>query len=156
MEIERKFLIDSFPRGLRELKRVEMMQGYLTINPVVRIRSRRAADGETDYILCIKGEGTLVRTEVETPLTKQQFEELAQMLPKSFIHKEHRTYALENGLVLECNVVDPGKEGCFMYAEVEFPTVEAANSFVPPSFLGRELTGVPGSSMSAYWMQKKD
>lgn len=40
-----------------------------------------------------------------------------------------------------------------MYAEVEFGSVEEANAFVPPPFLGREMTEVAGFSMSNYWVK---
>ena len=39
MEIERKFLLDSFPQGLPLLEESVMEQGYLCTDPVVRIRS---------------------------------------------------------------------------------------------------------------------
>ena len=40
-----------------------------------------------------------------------------------------------------------------MYAEVEFDSVEAANAFVPPAFLGREMTEARDFSMSSYWIK---
>ena len=40
-------------------------------------------------------------------------------------------------------------------AEVEFDSVEAANAFVPPDFLGREMTEVREFSMSQYWIRGK-
>lgn len=153
MEIERKFLIDRFPNELPLLEEAEVYQGYLCVNPVVRIRSKRNLN-EENYVLCFKGKGTLVRSELEMPLTKEQFEQLRGLLSKPMIHKIYRVYALETGLKLECNVVDPGTPDEFMYAEVEFSSVEQANAFVPPSYLGKDVTETPGYSMGAYWARK--
>ena len=46
-------------------------------------------------------------------------------------------------------------DGAFFYAEVEFPTVEAARAFTPPAFLGREVTEEAGFSMSDYWKTRR-
>ncbi|MDO5602602.1 MAG: hypothetical protein Q4G07_07515 [Oscillospiraceae bacterium] len=158
MEIERKFEVTDFPENLPELRRCTVRQGYLATRPVtVRIRGTKEEGKEETYRLCIKGKGTLVRTEVETPLSCEQFSQLAQLLEKSFIKKEYRAYALPEGLVLECSAVDADKPlGGFLYAEVEFDSVEAANRFVPPDFLKKDLTELPGTSMSAYWERKPD
>lgn len=101
MEIERKFLLSGFP-DLPELERAEVFQGYLGISPEVRIRSKRVGEAET-YRLCFKGEGSLVREEIELDLDKATFESLKKLLPKPMIRKEYRIYRLENGLRLECS-----------------------------------------------------
>ena len=68
MEIERKFLIDGFPQGLPLLEEAVVYQGYLCVDPVVRIRSKETAGKKTSYVLCFKGEGTLARQEIEMDL----------------------------------------------------------------------------------------
>ena len=94
MEIERKFLLSGFP-DLPELERAEVFQGYLGISPEVRIRSKRVGEAET-YRLCFKGEGSLVREEIELDLDKATFESLKKLLPKPMIRNEYRSYRLEN------------------------------------------------------------
>ena len=49
--------------------------------------------------------------------------------------------------------MDKGLPSQFFYAEVEFPTVEAAHAFTPPADigLGEEKTESGDFSMSAYW-----
>lgn len=150
MEIERKFLLDSFPQGLPLLEESVMEQGYLCTDPVVRIRSKEK-DGCKTYRLCFKGEGRLVRQETEMNLTESQFAELSNLLRAPMVRKEFRVYALPGGERLECNLVD----NTFFYAEVEFPTVEAAHAFTPPAFLGREVTEEAGFSMSSYWTTRR-
>ena len=150
LEVERKFAISGFP-NLPELSRSLLRQGYLSTSPVVRIRSRETPDGAVSCRICVKGKGSLVRTEVEQEISRQKFEALCTLLPAEPVEKEQRTYRLPGGYVLECNCVEQGK---YWYAEVEFPSVSEAQAFVPPAFLGEELTGRPGFSMSEYWNQK--
>ena len=127
-----------------------MEQGYLCTDPVVRIRSKESG-GRTGYRLCFKGKGKLVRQETELDLTAGQFAELKNLLPAPLVRKEYRVYGLPGGERLECSLVD----GKFYYAEVEFPTVEAAQAFTPPAFLGREVTQEDGFSMSDYWRTRR-
>ena len=152
MEIERKFWIDALP-DLPEERRSDVEQGYLCTEPVeLRIRRRQERDtGEVSYRLCIKSIGQLSRHEVETPLSRAQFEELAEMLDQPPIHKEYHAYRLEDGNLLECSIVD---DGVFSYAEVEFPSEEAALTWQPPEFLGKETTYEPGVSMREYWNKR--
>lgn len=154
MEIERKFLLEKFPEQLPLLESSEVEQGYLSVTPAVRIRSK-TINGKTSYMLCIKGKGTLVREEVELPLEKDAFQRLKNLLPGEMIRKEFRVYELYGGYELECNLVDSGSKTEFMYAEVEFDSVEEANAFIPPEFLGEDITELPGSSMSAYWQRTR-
>ena len=53
--------------------------------------------------------------------------------------------------------MDEGLPTQFFYAEVEFPTVEAARAFTPPQDigLGREMTEDEGFSMSRYWRKTR-
>lgn len=150
MEIERKFLIEEFPPCTAGLSVYLMRQGYLSTHPVVRLRQTVSPAGEKDYKLCIKGGGTLVREEVELPLTAGEYERLCALLPMPPVEKQHIRCPLPDGHVLECNLVD----GNFYYAEVEFSSVEEARAFAPPDFLGREVTEEPGHSMSSYWKKK--
>ena len=152
MEIERQFLISEFP-DLPEIYRAQVWQGYLSTAPVVRIRRFSPPDGADRYEMTVKGKGTLVRTEVNLPIDPVQYEEMAGLLSKAPIHKDYHVYELPGGLRLECSAVDSGTDHGFMYAEVEFDSVEAANAFVPPAFLGREVTEVKDFSMSNYWVK---
>ncbi len=155
MEIERKFKLDAFPEHLPLLHASQVEQGYLSTTPCVRIRSKKTEDA-VDYKLCIKGQGTLVREEVELSLDEDRFTRLKSLLHGEMIRKDYRIYQLPDGRKLECSLVDGGTENAFLYAEVEFPTVEEANAFVPPAFLGEDVTEVPGSSMSSYWERTRE
>ncbi len=151
-EIERKWLMEGYP-ALPAQSESEMEQGYLSFSPAVRIRKTVQA-GQAAYWLTIKGGGGLQRTEVELPLTAAQYEALHGLLAAPSATKRLRCYRLEGGQILECSCVDEGQPGEFYYAEVEFPSAEAARGFAPPAFLGREVTEEPGYTMAAYCRRK--
>lgn len=160
MEIERKWLTDGWPQGLEEQRRILMRQGYITTRPTVRIRSE--ASGEvTEYVLCFKGAAGpdgLAREEIETNIDPELFAKLEAFVGRPLIEKEQRRYALPGGLTLEVNQVDRGQPGEFFYAEVEFPTREAALAWQPGElgeYLSDEVTGKPGQSMAAYWTETR-
>lgn len=151
MEIERKFKLIEFP-DLPEVAFLDQWQGYLATDPEVRIRrTENHTAGTEAYILCIKSVGDLIRHEVETDITRDQFEELASMLAYSLIHKELHAYRLPDGHVIECSKVD---DGAFSYAEVEFESVEEADGWTPPDWLGREMTYEKGFKMRQYWSDR--
>lgn len=154
MEIERRWLVDSWP-SLTPASIVQMDQGYFAVRPAIRIRREAVLNGSTAYILCFKGKGGLVREEIELEFTPEHYRRLSVMLGKPMIQKEQRRYPLPGGLILEVNLVDPQLDSGFFYAEVEFPNEAAALSWTPPealtSYLSHEVTGQPGESMAAYW-----
>ena len=83
-----------------------------------------------------------------------------KIIAKPLIPKIRRSYLLPDGLVLEVNHVDEGQPTEFWYAEVEYPTVEAARSWQPEAvgladYLRDEVTDQPGQSMGAYWVQTR-
>lgn len=160
MEIERKWLTDGWPQGLEEQQRILMRQGYITTRPTVRIRSEASGD-VTEYVLCFKGAAGpdgLAREEIETNIDLELFAKLEAFVGRPLIEKEQRRYALPGGLTLEVNQVDRGQPGEFFYAEVEFPTKEAALAWQPGElgeYLSDEVTGKPGQSMAAYWTETR-
>lgn len=160
MEIERKWLTDGWPQGLEEQRCILMRQGYITTRPTVRIRSEASGD-VTEYVLCFKGAAGpdgLAREEIETNIAPELFAKLEAFIGRPLIEKEQRRYSLPGGLTLEVNQVDRGQPGEFFYAEVEFPTREAALAWQPGElgeYLSDEVTGKPGQSMAAYWTETR-
>ena len=166
MEIERKWMVNGWPEGsgfpvLPLKEEFAMRQGYISVHPTVRIREEALKGGDTAYILCFKSGGGLAREEIERPIDRQLFEELERkIIAKPLIGKIRRSYRLPDGLVLEVNHVDEGQPTEFWYAEVEYPTVEAARSWQPEAFglgdyLSDDVTDQPGQSMGAYWEQTR-
>ena len=154
-EIERKFLLESFPTDLPLKEEKAVYQAYLSIDPEVRIR-RNVVDGrDATHFLAIKSNGDLVRQEVEIPITTEHFYALAEMVAQPFITKEFRIYQLPGGLELECSHVDKGRDTEFMYAEVEFPSVEAAENFEPLPCFTADVTKDFTSKMKNFWKRTR-
>ena len=154
MEIERKFLIDRFPEGLPLKAEYDMQQIYLSVMPTVRARSRKKDDKET-YRMTVKGSGDLCREEIEIDIDRKKYEAFLRIVGKDPIRKHKCDYILPGGLVLECSLVDEGTENEFMYAEVEFPSVEEAEAFEVPPYLGKEVTYDRYWKMNNYWKRTR-
>ncbi|MGN0433123.1 MAG: hypothetical protein ACI4EB_01180 [Bilifractor sp.] len=161
MEIERKWMVKGWPeKPFPLLFEYRMRQGYLSVTPTVRIREESRSGGDTDYILCFKSSGTLARKEIELSISEDKFRQLEDLIHLPLIPKIRRTYLLSDGSHLEVNHVDEGQKTEFWYAEIEFPTVEAALSWKPEdadlsAYLNDEVTRKPGQSMGAYWVQTR-
>lgn len=132
MEIERKFLIKELP-DLSKYQYLDIEQGYLSTHPVVRIRKKN-----DDYILTYKGSGLLAHEEIEAALTKEAYEHLATKIDGNLITKKRYLIPLDP-YTIELDVFAGHMDGLIM-AEVEFPTIEAAKSFTPPSWFGQDVT----------------
>ena len=163
MEIERKWMVGGWPAGLPLLFEQMMRQGYVSVRPTVRIREEQMRSGgapKTDYMLCMKSGGGLVRQEIEFPIEAKYFAQIEELIGKPMIVKLRRTYALPDGSRLEVSHVDEDLPTEFWYAEIEFETVRQAEEWDPAcagmeEYLRREVTGQPGQSMGAYWEQTR-
>lgn len=147
MEIERKFLIDKNAIILSDYPYTDMEQGYLSVSPVVRVRK----DGD-EYYLTYKGKGKMVREEYNLPLTKESYEHLIKKADGNIISK--RRYRIPLGqYTIE---LDEFREpfAPLLLAEVEFPTVEEANSFTPPEWFLEDVTENPEYHNSTMSLKK--
>ena len=61
MEIERKFLVQKLPEEA-SLGYTELEQGYISTDPVIRIRRQKKGEEES-FVLSIKGGGMVRREE---------------------------------------------------------------------------------------------
>ncbi len=134
MEIERKWMVKGWPEGLPLREEFAMRQGYISVRPTVRIREEALTGGRTDYILCFKSGGGLARRRSSAASTKNC---LMIWNTRLSLNLSSRSCAaatpLPDGSVLEVNHVDEGQPTEFWYAEVEYPTVEAALAWQPES-----------------------
>jgi len=134
MEIERKYLISSPPADIESYPCRMIEQGYLSTAPVVRIRR-----DNDEYILTYKSKGLMVREEYDLPLTKESYEHLKTKIDGRLIRKHRYMIPLDDVLTIELDLFD-GDLAPLMLAEVEFPTEEMANSFIPPAWFGEDVT----------------
>lgn len=165
MEIERKYLIDGpeyLPENYCDFPSHTIEQGYLCTSPVVRVRK-----ADDTYYLTYKGKGLLAREEYNLPLTKEAYDHLIQKADGIILRKKRFNIPLaqgfahpaqtpaqnpgqpENGqaqlneynenLVIELDIFEGEYQGLIL-AEVEFPSLEEAERFVPPKWFGRDVT----------------
>ena len=133
MEIERKFLADPSGLTLDEYPAIQMKQGYLFTDPVLRIRQENDA-----FVLTVKSGGLLKREEFELSLTAEQFEEMSGSVKGCFIEKTRYLIPC-SPYTIELDIFHGDLKG-LIYAEVEFPTEDEALSFQPPSWFKKEVT----------------
>lgn len=139
MEIERKYLVDKVPFDLSRYPCRHIEQGYLSTEPVVRIRR-----DNNDYILTYKSKGLMIREEYNLPLTRQSYEHLKEKVDGRMITKNRYVIPLDKDssykdLQIEFDIFD-GDLAPLLLAEVEFPDEDTANSFVPPDWFGKDVT----------------
>ena len=122
--------LDRHPSGA-------LRQGYLAIEPngtEVRVR-----DSDGDAVLTVKHGGGRTRVEVEVPIEAGAFERLWPLTQGRRIEKTRHLVPAGDGLVIELDVYGGDLAG-LVVAEVEFPSEAAADSFVAPEWLGRDVT----------------
>ncbi|MDR2043634.1 MAG: CYTH domain-containing protein [Clostridium sp.] len=140
MEIERKYTVRSIPEDLSQYPCRRMEQAYLCTNPVVRVRKE-----DSEYHLTCKGSGMLVREETSVPISEEAYCHLREKADGRIISKKRYLIPLEPDfregvpLTIELDVFDPPLAPLVM-AEVEFPSLEAAEAFLPPDWFAEEVT----------------
>lgn len=138
MEIERKFLVATLP-DLSNLLGAHIQQAYLSKKPEVRVRKKTKQFNE-HYFLTVKSEGSVARDEFEIVLSDITYKELLGEA-KYLIEKTRYEIPLSEGLVAELDVYDNPKD--LVVVEVEFINEDLAQKFVPPSWMGKEVTNDP-------------
>lgn len=136
MEIERKFLIkkEQLPENLSQYPCLHIEQGYLCTEPVVRIRRQN-----DEYYLTYKSKGLLSREEYNLTLTEDAYYHLKEKADGIVICKDRYVIPEKDGLSIELDIFHEAYEGLLL-AEVEFPSEEAAKSYLPPAWFGEDVT----------------
>ncbi len=136
IEIERKFLLLRAPDEMPAGESIE--QGYLAIAPDgVEVRVRRRAGRST---LTVKSGPAHVRVEEELDIDDRRFEALWTLTEGRRIAKTRHLVPLEGGVTAEVDVYGDALAGV-VTAEIEFASTEASAAFIPPDWLGTEVTG---------------
>ena len=134
MEIERKFLVAKIPDEIEKYLKKELVQGYISIDPALRLRR-----SDNEYFFTFKNGKSLVREEFECPLTQKQFENLWKIVNGNEITKDRYFVPLENGLVAELDIYH-GRLSSLATVEVEFESVDHAMAFIAPDWFGKDVT----------------
>lgn len=134
MEIERKFLVKTIPDNLSDYNCHEIEQAYLCTKPVIRVRR-----DNDDYYLTYKGSGKMIREEYNLPLDKASYEHLLSKADGNIITKKRYEIPTKNNLTIELDIF----EGIFsgtVIAEVEFSSIEEADSYTPEDWFDSDVT----------------
>lgn len=141
MEIEKKYLVKHMPSDLEQYPCVKIEQGYLSVNPVIRIRKwnddyiltyKRREQGEHENRVC-------VNQEVELPLTEESYSNLKKKIDGKMITKER--YIIPYGeRTIELDCFHGSYEGMIL-AEVEFQSIQEAECFEKPEWFGENVSG---------------
>ena len=134
MEIERKFLVKTLPENLENYEKQQIAQGYLSVNPVVRIRR-----SNEEYYLTYKGKGLMAREEYNLPLTAESFEHLLPKIDGILIDKIRYLIPLDEKHTAELDIFQ-GQLAPLRLVEVEFESIEDAEAFVAPEWFGDDVT----------------
>jgi len=134
MEIERKYLVKSLPENLKSYEQKHISQGYLCTNPVVRIRR-----SNEEYFLTYKGKGLMAREEHEFPLSAEAFEHMLPKIDGILIDKIRYLIPLDETHTAELDIFQ-GTLSPLRLVEVEFASMEDADSFVAPDWFGDDVT----------------
>ncbi|MGL5258997.1 MAG: CYTH domain-containing protein [Lachnospiraceae bacterium] len=132
MEIERKFTIKTLPDlSLYPFHIIE--QAYLNTDPVLRIRRE-----DTSYYFTYKGKGLLAKEEYNLPLNESSYLHLLEKADGNIISKK-RYLIPYLSYTIELDIFDGVFDGMIL-AEVEFNSIEEANSFIAPDWFLEDVT----------------
>jgi adenylate cyclase len=132
LEIERKFLVrkEHLPPELPEGDELE--QGYLSVDPTVRVRLVTGREGTRHAELTVKGKGMLSRAEFSYPIPDEDAEALLGLCGRS-LRKVRRKLGRFD--------LDHFRERDLWLAEIELS--DEGERFDRPAWLGEEVTGDP-------------
>lgn len=153
MEIERKFLTKNIPFDITAYPYKQISQAYISFSPTIRIRQ-----SDENYILTVKGKGHLAREEFELPLTKADYDKLFEKTEGTPVVKKRYLVPVEGGYTAEVDLYEGELTG-LMTTEVEFSSMEAAESFAAPDWFGEDVSeekAYKNTSLSLYGMPKED
>ena len=133
-EIERKFLVKEIPANLNEYPYHMLEQGYLSTDPVVRVRKE-----DDTYYLTYKGRGYIEKEEYNLPLNEEAYRHLLAKADGNIISKKRHLIPCPP-YTIELDVFE-APFAPLIIAEVEFPSLEEAKAFTPPEWFGEDVTG---------------
>jgi len=158
LEIERKYLLEIPYQQLAEQEIITVKseqrieQTYIAMDENQELRVRRIQDLDTgayEYTHTFKNGVGLAREEVEYSITQSIYEQLMAACGYVPLTKNRITATWEETIV-EIDVYD---QVSFIVVEVEFASIEEANSFTPPSWFGEEISFNKKYSNKAVWKQ---
>jgi CYTH domain-containing protein len=137
IEIEKTFLVKTLP-DLTKISPEKILQGYLSPSPSpLRIR-QRDSKFEITKKLPLNPNDFSSAEEINIPLTEFEFNQLWSLTQRS-LEKLRYQIPLENNLIAELDIYQ-GQLAGLIVVEVEFPSTQDMNKFIPPSWFGHDVT----------------
>lgn len=138
LEIEKTFLVKEVPKNLETLKFYKIKQGYISSGKSpLRIRQKGDKFELTKKIF-LKENDFSQAEEINIYTSLDEFNKLWSLIEKS-LEKTRYIIPLKNGLEAELDVYS-GKLKGLVVVEVEFKSEKEMNSFIAPSWFGRDIT----------------
>lgn len=139
-EIERKFLWDKatpFDNLFKKGTPVLIRQGYIFVEDEKHLRVRVYDTDDAD--ICLKYTSHLVRDEYELDILPFEALDIFNRCEWKLEKKRYSIYEIGGGFNFKLDF-DEYPNG-LRVVEVEFCSEDDANKFVPPSWLGEEISG---------------
>lgn len=143
LEIEKKFLIKKALTWYEQYPHKEIIQWYF--NDSTTWKSVRIRHIWEEYKLTKKKWNGLVREEIETDISKEEFDQFRFQVENHFLEKT-RYYIPYEWLIIEFDIYKNLE--WLMTAEVEFKTKRDAKKFIAPERFDEELTMIREASNS--------
>jgi CYTH domain-containing protein len=140
LEIERKFLVNpsKIPYDLSTLDRYDILQTYINFSPEVRIRKINGWMFMLTVKAAVDYDG-MVREEREFWMTEQEYNTMYNKREGNDIDKTRYQGIGSDGVIFAIDIFRGSLKG-LAYYEVEFATEQEANSYVPPAWVGKDVT----------------
>jgi len=137
IEIEKTFLVKKIP-DLSSVERTKIKQGYISFPPSpLRIRQKGDIFELTKKIPLRENDHSS-NEEINIILTDYEFNKLWTQVEKS-LEKSRYCINIGENLIAELDVFEGDLSG-LVFVEVEFPSKEIMESFVPPLWFGKDIT----------------
>lgn len=158
IEIERKYLLTSNPRELIETGIIQFIQEerieqtYIAMDTDQELRVRRIVNLSNDavsYTHTFKNGVGLAREEIEYGITETIYNQIMEAFGYIPLTKNRITAKYEQ-IKVEIDIYDQVQ---FTVVEVEFASMEEADTFVPPAWFGEEISFNKTYSNKAVWKQ---
>ena len=135
-EIERKFFVKEMP-DISGLQPLHYERYFLERSNGREVRIAKVGDS---YVYEEKNEvSDLERTREKREITRPEFEKLKEHSSEGIVRER---YSISENPKIAIQIYHGRFEG-LIRAEVEFDSEDAARSFVPLSWMGKEITGLP-------------
>ncbi|MBW4082404.1 CYTH domain-containing protein [Paenibacillus sp. S150] len=158
LEIERKFLLPEYPaqliqEGTLSVANVEIIeQTYLAIDDGEELRVRKIRNpetGEVHYTHTYKNGKGISREEIEYNISQGLYEQLIQAFDLVPLVKKRIT-GVWQGINIEIDVYSQLE---LSVVEVEFDSYDAAISFSPPGWFGKDVSDVKEYRNKVVWLE---